>query len=47
MTQQEREADLRSLIARTDDPTEKARHERLLHHLQTIDRKEPRVSSPT
>jgi hypothetical protein len=40
-TQEQTEADLRSLIARTDDPAEKARRERLLHHLQTTDRKEP------
>ncbi|MFL6595391.1 MAG: hypothetical protein ACJ8HQ_08095 [Chthoniobacterales bacterium] len=40
-TQNETEDDLRSLIARTDDPVEKARRERLLHHLQTTDRKEP------
>jgi hypothetical protein len=39
--QDETEADLRSLIARTDDPAEKARRERLLDHLQTTDRKEP------
>ncbi|HEX8281619.1 MAG TPA: hypothetical protein VF551_09585 [Chthoniobacterales bacterium] len=41
ITQEQTEADLRVLIARTDDPTEKARRERLLHHLQTTDRKEP------
>lgn len=40
-TLEQTEADLRSLIARTDDPTEKARRERLLRHLQTTDRKEP------
>ena len=40
-TQQQTEDDLRSLIARTDDATEKARRERLLHHLQTTDRPEP------
>ena len=40
-TLEQTEEDLRSLIARTDDPTEKARRERLLHHLQTTARKEP------
>ena len=40
-TQEQTEADLRSLMARTDDRTEKARRERLLHHLQTTNRKEP------
>lgn len=40
-TQDETEADLRSLIAGTDEPTEKTRRERLLQHLQTTDRKEP------
>ncbi len=34
-------ADLRSLITRADDPTEKARRERLLQHLQTTAQKEP------
>jgi hypothetical protein len=33
--------DLRALIARAADPIEKARRERLLHHLQTTDRPEP------
>jgi hypothetical protein len=40
-TQQQTEDDLRMLIARTDDPVEKARRERLLHHLQTTDKPEP------
>ena len=40
-TQQQTEDDLRSLIARTDDAAEKARRERLLHHLQTTGRPEP------
>ena len=40
-THQQTEEDLRGLIARTDDRAEKARRERLLHHLQTTDRKEP------
>jgi hypothetical protein len=40
-TLEQTEEDLRSLIARTDDPIEKSRRERLLHHLQTTARKEP------
>lgn len=40
-TQEETEEDLRSLIARTSDPVEKARRERLLNHLRTTERKEP------
>jgi hypothetical protein len=40
-TQAETEEDLRLLVTRTSDPVEKARRERLLHHLQTTDRKEP------
>jgi hypothetical protein len=41
-TQAQTEADLRELIvAAGDDPVEKARRERLLHHLQTTDRPEP------
>ncbi len=40
-SRQQTEDDLRSLIARTDDPIEKARRERLLQHLQTTDRPEP------
>ncbi|CAN5554772.1 hypothetical protein BH18VER2_BH18VER2_02690 [soil metagenome] len=40
-SQEETEADLRSLIARTDDSAEKARRERLLHYLQTTDQKNP------
>lgn len=40
-TFEQTEEDLRFLIARADDPTEKARRERLLHHLQTTARKEP------
>jgi hypothetical protein len=40
-TQQQTEDDLRLLIERADDPAEKTRRERLLHHLQTTDRKEP------
>ncbi|MFL6568767.1 MAG: hypothetical protein ACJ8LI_06325 [Chthoniobacterales bacterium] len=40
-TQHETEENLRLLIARTNDPIEKSRRERLLHHLQTTDRKEP------
>ena len=40
-TPEQTEADLRSLIARTDDPTEKARRERLLKHFQITDRREP------
>ena len=38
---EETEDDLRALIARASDPAEKARRERLLHHLQTTDRPEP------
>ncbi len=41
ISQEETEADLRSLIARTDDSAEKARRERLLHYLQTTDQKDP------
>jgi hypothetical protein len=40
-TKEETVDDLRSLIARASDPIEKARRERLLHHLQTTDRPEP------
>ena len=41
-TQAQTEADLKELIAAaTNDPVEKARRERLLHHLQTTDRPEP------
>ncbi len=40
-TLEQTEADLRSLISRTNDATEKARRERLLHHLQRTARKEP------
>ena len=40
-SRQQTEDDLRSLIARSDDPVEKARRERLLQHLQTTDRPEP------
>ncbi len=40
-SQEETEADLRSLIARTDDSAEKARRARLLHYLQTTDHKDP------
>jgi hypothetical protein len=41
MTKEETADDLRGLIARAADPIEKARRERLLHHLQTTDRPEP------
>lgn len=40
-SQEETEADLRSLITRTNDAAEKARRERLLHYLQTTDQKDP------
>ena len=40
-SQEEKEADLLSLIARTDDSAEKARRARLLHYLQTTDHKDP------
>ena len=40
-TQEQTEADLRTLIARSDDPAEKARRERLLRHLQSTDKREP------
>ena len=40
-TQAQTEDDLRLLIGRTADATEKARRERLLRHLQTTDRPEP------
>ena len=39
--QEQTEADLRNLIARSDDPIEKARRERLLRHLQSTDKREP------
>lgn len=40
-TKEQTEADLSFLIQATGDATEKARRERLLHHLQTTDRAEP------
>ncbi len=40
-TLEQTEADLRELIERVAEPTEKARRERLLQHLRTTDRKEP------
>ncbi|CAN5481626.1 hypothetical protein BH18VER1_BH18VER1_18380 [soil metagenome] len=40
-SRRETEEDLRSLISRAADPIEKARRERLLHHLQTTDKPEP------
>ena len=39
--QEQTEADLRNLIARSDDPIERARRERLLCHLQSTDKREP------
>ena len=39
--QEQTEDDLRNLIARSDDPIEKARRERLLRHLQSTDKREP------
>ena len=39
--QEQTEEDLRTLIARSDDPAEKARRERLLRHLQSTDKREP------
>jgi hypothetical protein len=40
-TKEETVADLQALIAGATDPIEKARRERLLHHLKTTDRPEP------